>query len=339
MARFAHFFIKYKHEFAPHHWEDRQRHLGSLFEEDSSIDFRLGEGETQKVFNHRVYHLLSAPEIIVMQFANSIDIPIEKHYEPSVARDEPSCFVVIDNRSGLRTVAIHRRKKAFGNPQQVARILSRTINARLFADYCYTIDILPSYYAEDLFKTWTRLQHHSQNLIFSAPEGLTESEILQRVDQLRGEGKEYFDDSLMSLVLPLALAAKRDNYKSLYTVMPEESKTALYVDKTSVFMKNLLTLSRATDTPVELITSDGAHYSCLIDSEETLSDKIVTREFDAVLLECLFHGTDKEGAPLEQVKRIELEAKVITMMNSIKHESEDEESRSLLGDSLVNRVN
>lgn len=58
MARFAHFFIKYKHEFAPHHWEDRQRHLGSLFEEDSSIDFRLGEGETQKVFNHRVYHLL-----------------------------------------------------------------------------------------------------------------------------------------------------------------------------------------------------------------------------------------------------------------------------------------
>lgn len=39
------------------------------------------------------------------------------------------------------------------------------------------------------------------------------------------------------------------------------------------------------------------------------------------------------------MKRIELEAKVITMMNSIKHESEDEESRSLLGDSLVNRVN
>lgn len=328
MARFAHFFIKYKHEFAPHHWEDRQHHLGRLFEEDSSIDFRLGEGETQKVFNHRVYHLLSAPEIIVMQFANSIDIPIEKHYEPSVARDEPSCFVVIDNRRGLRTVAIHRRKKAFGNPQQVARILSRTINARLFAEYCYSFDILPSYYAEDLFKTWTRLQQHSQNLIFGAPEGLTESEILQRVDRLRGEGKEYFDDSLMSLVLPLALAAKRDNYKSLYTVMPEEAKTALYVDKSSVFMKNLLTLSRATDTPVELITSDGAHYSCLIDSEETLSDKIVTQEFDAVLLECLFHGTDKEGAPMEQEKRIELEAKVIEMMNSIKHESEDEETQT-----------
>lgn len=48
MARFAHFFIKYKHEFAPHHWEDRQRHLGSLFEEDSSIDFRahpINQGE------------------------------------------------------------------------------------------------------------------------------------------------------------------------------------------------------------------------------------------------------------------------------------------------------
>ncbi len=170
----------------------RQRHLGSLFEEDSSIDFRLGEGDTQKVFNHRVYHLLSAPEIIVMQFANSIDIPIEKHYEPSVARDEPSCFVVIDNRRGLRTVAIHRRKKAFGNPQQVARILSRTINARLFAEYCYSFDILPSYYAEDLFKTWTRLQQHSQNLIFSAPEGLTESEYPAASGPVEGRGKGVF---------------------------------------------------------------------------------------------------------------------------------------------------
>lgn len=324
MARFAQFYIKYNHELAPYQWENRQQHLGRLFETDTSIDFLLGEGDQQKVFNHRVYHLQSAPEIIVMQFANSIDIPIEKHYEPSVARDEPSCFVVIDNRRGLRTVAIHRRKKAFGNPQQVARILSRTISAKLYADYCYTFDILPDYYPEDLFKTWRRLQQYSQNLIFGTPEGMTESEILDRVEQLRGEGKEYFDDSLMSHLLPMAMAAKRDKYKSLYTVMPEEAKTALYVDTTTTYMKNLLTLSRATDTPVEIVTSDGAHFPCLIDSDETLSDKIVTQDFDAILLECLFHGTDKEGAPLEQPKRIELEAKVIELMNAGKHESEEE---------------
>ncbi len=328
MARFAQFFIKFKHEFAPHHWEDRQQHLGHLFEADTSIDFLLGEGDTQKVFNHRVYHLLSAPEIIVMQFANSIDIPIEKHYELCVARDEPSCFVIIDNRHGLRTVAIHRRKKAFSTPSQVARILSRTISDKLYADYCYTLDILPDYYAEDLFKTWIRLQQHSQNLIFGTPEGLTEDEILQRVDRLRTEGKEYFDDSLMSHLLPMAMAAKRDKYKSLYTVMPEEAKTALYVDKTTTYMKNLLTLSRATNTPVELITTDGAHFTCLIDSDETISDKIVSQDFDAVLLECLFRGTDKEGAPLEQTKRIELEGKVIELMNGIKHVAEDDEAQT-----------
>ena len=324
MAKFAQFYIKYNHEMAPHHWEDRQQHLGHLFETDTSIDFLLGEGDQQKVFNHRVYHLQSAPDIIVMQFANSIDIPIEKHYEPSVARDEPSCFVVIDNRRGLRTVAIHRRKKAFGNPQQVARILSRTISAKLYADYCYTFDILPDYYPEDLFKTWRRLQQHSQNLIFGTPEGLTESEIRERVEQLRGEGKEYFDDSLMSHLLPMAMAAKRDKYKSLYTVMPEEAKTALYVDKTTTYMKNLLTLSRATDTPVEIVTSDGAHFPCHIDCGDTLSDKIVSRDFDALMLECFFHGTDKEGVPLEQPKRIEMEAKVIELMNAGKHESEEE---------------
>ncbi len=328
MARFAQFYIKYNHEFGPHEWEDRQQHLGHLFEADDSIDFQMGEGVERKVFNHRVYHLQSAPEIIVMQFANSIDIPIETHYEPSVARDEPSCFVIIDNRRGLRTVAIHRRRKAFGSPRQVARILSRTISAKLYAEHCYSLDILPDYYPEDLFKTWTRLQQHTQNLIFGTPEGLTDSEILERVEQLKGEGKEYFDDSLMSHLLPMALAAKKDKYKSLYTVMPEEAKTALYVDKATTYMKNLLTLSRATGTPVEIVTADGAHFPCHIDSEKPVSDKIVTREFDAMLLECLFRGKGKEGEPLEPAKRIGLEAKVIELMNGHKHEAEDEESQT-----------
>ena len=326
MARFAQFFIKYKHEFAPHQWENRQQHLAHLFETDNSINFLLGEGDAQKIFNHRVYHLQMAPEIIVMQFANSIDIPIERHYEPCVARDEPSCFVIIDNRHGLRTVAIHRRKKAFGNPGQVARILSRSLSTKLYADYCYTLDIQPDYYAEDLFKTWTRLQQHSHNLVFGTPEGLTEGEILERVGQLKTEGKDYFDDSLMSYLLPMAMAARRDKYKSLYTVMPEETKTALYVDKTTTYMKNLLTLSRATNTPVELVTSDGARFTCLIDSDETLSDKIVSRDFDTTLLECLFHGTAPDGSPLNLTRRMEVEAKVIELMNGIKHESEDEQT-------------
>jgi len=49
MAQFAHYYIKYKHDFAPYDWEKRQQHLGALFEKDESIEFSLGEGEGRKV--------------------------------------------------------------------------------------------------------------------------------------------------------------------------------------------------------------------------------------------------------------------------------------------------
>jgi len=45
------------------------------------------------------------------------------HAFEEMVKDEPSCFVIIDNRDNMRTVAIQKRKKAFGNPGQVAKIL------------------------------------------------------------------------------------------------------------------------------------------------------------------------------------------------------------------------
>lgn len=90
MAQFAHYYIKYKHDFAPYDWEKRQQHLGALFEKDESIEFSLGEGEERKVYKHQVYHLNCAPQIIVMRFANDIDIPVERDFQPAKAKDEPS---------------------------------------------------------------------------------------------------------------------------------------------------------------------------------------------------------------------------------------------------------
>ena len=43
MAKFATYYFKYNHEFAPYEWENRQKHLAALFAEDSNIVF--GEGE------------------------------------------------------------------------------------------------------------------------------------------------------------------------------------------------------------------------------------------------------------------------------------------------------
>lgn len=153
MARFADYYIRYKYEFAPHCWEDRQKHLAALFAEDDGVVFGEGEPSEEqqeqgipyaKVYNHRVYHLESNPDIIVMQFANSIDIPVEIHYEDSLAKNEPSCFVIIDNREGMRTVAIQNRRKAFSAPKRVADIMTEILNKILFGKYCYGVEILPN---------------------------------------------------------------------------------------------------------------------------------------------------------------------------------------------------
>lgn len=43
MAQFADYYIRYKYDFAPYEWENRQSHLAALFAEDSTIVF--GEGD------------------------------------------------------------------------------------------------------------------------------------------------------------------------------------------------------------------------------------------------------------------------------------------------------
>ena len=334
MARFAQYYIKYHHDLAPYDWELRQRHLDALFQQDESIEF--GEGEPSelqkakgrlfaKTYKHRVYHLMNNPGIILMQLANNLDIPVERDYKPAWAKDEPSCFVLIDNRDNLRTVAIQKRKKAFGNPGQVARILATQISDALYREHCYSMELLPEYYPEDLYQMWERLQQHVSELRFSAPL-MGADEIRQRLQQLKEQGKEYFDDSLMAPLLQLALEAKKANYKYFYNVMPEDRKLALYVDKSSLFMKNLVTLSRAMNMPVELVTRDGGTFRCFVEADEDNTDKVVCREFDADLLEQLFTLTSKDGKKLEQGDVTRIEGEIVELLNGMKHEADDDES-------------
>lgn len=326
MAQFARYFIKYKHDFAPYDWENRQQHLGALFEKNESIEFSSGEGDGQKIYKHQVYHLNCAPQIVVMRFANDIDLDVERDFKPATAKDEPSCFVIIDNRDNLRTVAIQKRKKAFGNPGQVAKILTNVIDKKLVNEYCYRFEVLPKYYPEDLYKAWEEMQQHASALRFGVPD-MSEEEIRNAVERLKEKNPEHFDDSLMGPLLVIALEAKKAKYKHMYTVMPENKKLPLYVDKTSAFVRNLITMAEAVGEPVELVTSDGGTFRCFVDSDEDNTDKIVCCEFNTEHLEMLFMERDKEGNKIEAEDRLRAEGETLALMNGIKHESEDEEEK------------
>lgn len=327
--------LKYNHEFAPHDWEDRQKHLAALFAEDSNIVF--GEGtptEAQqaqglpynRVFEHRVYHLKCNPDIILVQIANSIDVPLENNFEQTVVKNEPSLFVIIDNRQGVRTIAIQNRRKAFSAPKRVADILAEKISNTLSNNYCYSLQILPDYYPKDLFKAWEEQQRNAQAMQFPSTYEMSDEEILRKVQMLKTEGKEYFDDSLVPSLLAMSTEAKKAKYKQKYRVMPEDKKTALYVDKTTVYMRNLLTLARATDEPVEIVTYGGTTFRCFVESDEDNTDKIVHHSFDDHLLEMLFKGKRADGQKAEPEDIDKAEGKVVEMLNDMKHLSEDVEA-------------
>jgi len=324
MAQFAHYYIKYKHDFAPYEWDKRQEHLGAFFEQDESIEFSMGEGEGRKVYKHQVYHLNCAPQIIVMRFANDIDIPVERNFKPDTAKDEPSCFVIIDNRDNMRTVAIQKRKKAFGSPSQVAKILTDVINQHLYSERCYQFEVLPEYYPEDLYKAWEKLQLHTSALRFGTPD-MSEEEIRAKVRELKEKQRDYFDDSLIEPLIQLALEAKKAKYKHIYTVMPDDRKVPLYVDRSSTFVRNLITMADAVGEPVELVTNNGGTFRCFVDSDEDNTSKIVCREFNTEHLELLFKNRDKDGNKIEPEDRIKAEGETLELMNGMKHESTDEE--------------
>lgn len=335
MARFATYYIKYNHEFAPHDWGDRQKHLSSLLEKDNSIIFGEGEPtEEQKaqgipysrMYDHRVYHLKCNPNIIVIQIANSIDVPMENKFEQRVVKNEPSLFVIIDNRKGMRTIAIQNRRTAFSAPKRVATILAENIQQTLYDKYCYSLEILPEFYPKDLFEAWEEQQKHAQALRFASTYEMPDEEIRRRVEKLKKEGKEYFDDSLIGAFLTMAVEAKKANYKQKYMVMPEDKATALYVDKTSIYMKNLLTLARATGEPVEIVTSDRTTFRCFVESDEDNTDKIVHHQFDDKQLQMLFKGKRPDGTKAEAKDIDEAELKIVEMLNDMKHCSEDVEA-------------
>ncbi len=325
MSRFAKYYFKFDGSFGPHEWNERQQCFSDLFEKDGGIEFFKEKDEKRTALKHQFYRLDCAREIIVMRIANNVNIPLERDFKPTKTTDEPSCFVIIDNRDNLRTMFFHKRKKAFASTEDLAKILAKSFNERLYKEHCFGFEILPEYYPEDLYEAWETLQMHLQSLRFGVPD-MEPDKIMERVEELRLKGSEYFDDSLMVAIIQIALKAKEAKYKHIYTLFPEDKKTALYVDKTSSFVRNLVTFAEATGQPVELVTQEGSIFRCYVNSKYDNTDRIINYDINEELLNILFDEKDKQNNEITPEQRRKAEGEVLEMMNTMKHEVGDEEN-------------
>lgn len=115
--------------------KDKQQTFQSLFDDDSSFTFSVGE----ETYNHQI--LLNKGGFIVLRIANNKKIRHEENFVIKDIEDQPSCVVVIDNRKDCQSIAIQEKRAAFSSTDQVARIMKKAFNSVLGRRFL-VVDIL-----------------------------------------------------------------------------------------------------------------------------------------------------------------------------------------------------
>lgn len=310
MAKFAQYYLEYcKDElFSGEEWERRQSCLGAYFESDKGIDFTFGEGEQQKTYKHNVYHLSINKSIIVMRIANDKVKGVIQDFKPVSVRHEPPCFVIIDNRDRCRRIAIQRNKDSFNTTESLKKIVQQTLDTRMRADHSIGLVLHPQYYTRDFYKAWRARQYSTSSIRFNISGGqLTE----------QPSTKELDDHSVIDWAIKVNEEEMKKKYKTVLELNPPDDKAFLEVDESSVYIRNLVAFHACTGAPIEIVTNDGARFTCYIDDDEE-SDSIVTNEIENEYLEALFPETgDLEDEEVRKL-RTDAENKMLEFVNKMK---------------------
>lgn len=104
---------------------DKQKIFGAIFDADSGFVFSDGS----QTFHHK--ELLNTGGVIVLRIANNKTIIQEKNFTLNKIPNNPSCIVVIDNRTDCQSIAIQQNGKSFSSTDNVANILKKSFNAFL----------------------------------------------------------------------------------------------------------------------------------------------------------------------------------------------------------------
>jgi hypothetical protein len=110
----------------------KQELLGEMFLADSKLRFSRSRADGEgKQFEHLV--VAQREGIIVMRLANSTQQVHEKDFNRWTEEDNPSLYVLIDNRKDKQIIAIENRPQAFSETATVAHIMEETFNRRLWS--------------------------------------------------------------------------------------------------------------------------------------------------------------------------------------------------------------
>lgn len=316
MAKFAQYYLKYRKDnmFADMEWAERQKHFGAYFESNDSIDFSLGESESRKTYKHDVYHLSTNKDIIVMRIANDKTKEVIQDFKPVTVKHEPPCFVIIDNRERCRRIAIQKNKDSFSTTDSLKKIIQEVLDRRMKEDHYISLELHPQFYPRDFYEAWRLRQYTTSCIRFNINDGHLPDKF---------EGEDLDDQSIMDYAIKLNEEEIRKKYRSVLELNPPAGVPFLAVDEDSTYIRNLVKFHANTGASIEIVTNDGARFTCYIDDDEE-SDSIVTNEIDTEHLDILF--LDKAEKEDEEVrKRLTVaEQKLTEFINKMKVEADVE---------------
>ena len=311
MAKFAQYYLQFKLEnlFAELEKANRQKHFGSYFERNDSINFSIGEGDDIKTYKHKVYHLSINKDIIVMSIANDKILKVVQDFERKDIKHEPPCYVIIDNREKCRRIAIQKDKNSFNSTKMVADIITKVIGDKMETDHNIGIELHPQFYPRDFYKAWTLRQYTTTKLRFYLSEG-------RIPDNFYNE--ELDDDSIMGFAIKANEETIRQKYQTVLELIPPENESVLLVDEDSTYIKNLVRLHAETGAHIDIVTNDGARFTCFVDNDEE-SNAIITNEIDKKIIDALFEDND--------IPRDKAELGVLEFVNHMKYTVDDDERK------------
>lgn len=319
MAKFAQYYLEYlkNNLFADKEWAERQKHFGSYFESNESIDFSLGEDENRKTYKHDVYHLSTNKDIIVMRIANVKTKEVIQDFKTVPVRHEPPCFVIIDNRDRCRRIAIQKNKESFCTTDSLKKIIQEVLNKRMTADHFMGLKLHPQFYPRDFYKAWRLRQYTTSCLRFNISDGHLPAEF---------EGEDLDDQSIMDFAIKLNEEESRKKYRSVLELSPASGAPFLAVDESSTFIRNLVKFHANTGASIDIVTNDGSRFTCYIDDNQE-SDSIVTNEIDTEYLDVLFlDATKKEDEEIRK-KITNSEKELVEFINKMKVEADEENGK------------
>lgn len=319
MAKFAQYYLEYVKDdlFSELEWADRQKHFGAYFETDKSIEFSLGEGDGRKIYKHDVYHLSSNKDIIVMRIANIKKIDVIQNFKTVSIPHEPPCFVIIDNRERCRRIALQKNKESFNTTDTLKKILQEILCNKMKAEHNIGLKLHPQFYPRDFYKAWQLRQQITTSIRFNISEGTLPSGF---------EREELDDERIVDFAIRVNEEEYRKKYRSVLELNPPEDKAFLEVDYSSAFIRNLVKFHANTGASIELVTSDGARFTCFIDDKEE-SDSIVTNEIKTEHLNALFPESGNYDD--EEVRKAitTAEKKLMEFVNNMKVEADEDNGK------------